>query len=89
MTQDTLMVVHLTVKQEGDNFFVTSPNLDGLNVYGVGVEATYQSVVKMVKALYSYNRGIEVEVHPATSNDKEIPNTMHLCNEVVVRLKAA
>lgn len=89
MTQDTLMVVRLEVNQQGNTFYVTSPNLPGLNVCGEGVEATYQSVVKVVKALYRHNKGFEVEVWPATTNDKEFPKSMSLCHEVVVRRKAA
>ena len=89
MTQDSLMVVHLQVNRQGDTFYVTSPNLPGLNVCGQGVEATYQSVVKVVKALYRHNKGFEVEVWPATTDDKDFPEMMNLCHEVVVRRKAA
>jgi len=89
MNQDSTMIVRLSVRQEGEMFYVTSPNVDGLNVCGQGVEATYQSVVKVVKALFKHKLGFEVEVWPATTDGKDFPNMMHLCNEVVVRRKAA
>lgn len=88
MGQDWLRIVHLEVKEQDGHFFVTSRNLAGLNVHGVGVDSTYQAVVKMVKAIYRHNQGIEVEVHPGVA-EGEMPKLMKLCDEVVVRLKAA
>lgn len=89
MTQNSAMIVSLTVRQQGGMFYVTSPNLSGLNVCGEGVEKTYQSVVKVVKALFKHNWGFEVEVWPATSDGKEFPAMMHLCEQIVVQRKAA
>lgn len=89
MTQDTAMIVSLQVRRQGEMFFVTSPNLVGLNVCGKSVEETYQSVVKVVKALFWHNRGFEVEVWPATTDGKEFPEMMHLCDQIVVQRKAA
>jgi len=88
MTQDSLMIVRLDVKERNGSFFVTSSNLPGLNAYGFGVEAAYESVVRMVKALFRHNSGFEVEVWPATTDGAEFPKMMRLCSEVVVRRKA-
>ncbi len=89
MTQDTTMIVELDVRESEGMWFVTSKNLDGLNVCGDTIESTYQSVVKAVKALYKYNRGFDVEVHPATTDGKDFPEMMHLCDQIVVQRKAA
>ncbi len=88
MGKDWQRIVHLQVQEMGGHFFVTSPNLAGLNVHGVDVDSTYQAVVKMVKAIYRHNLHIEVEVHPATA-EGQMPKLMKLCDELVVKLKAA
>ena len=89
LTQDSLMIVRLEITEKDGKFFVTSPNLPGLNAYGLGVEAAYQSVVRMVKALFHHNSGFEVEVWPATTDTSEFPKMMNLCSEVVVRRRTA
>jgi len=89
MTQNSAMIVSLTVRQQSGMYYVTSSNLPGLNVCGDDVERTYQSVVKVVKALFKHNWGFEVEVWPATTDGKEFPKMMHLCDQIVVQRKAA
>lgn len=89
MTQNTTMIVALVVRQQGNTYYVTSSNLDGLNVCGHGIEATYQSVVKVIEALFKHNWGFEVDVLPATTDGKEFPKTSHVFDKVVVMRKAA
>jgi len=67
MTQDTAFIIKLQVRKEGEFHFVTSPNLPGLNVCGTSVDNTYQSVVKVVKALFKHNHNFIVDVFPATA----------------------
>jgi len=83
------MIVRLEIHERDGTFFVTSPNLPGLNACGLGVEAAYESVVRMVKALFRHNSGFEVEVWPATTDGNEFPKMMHLCDAVVVRRRTA
>lgn len=88
MTQESLMIVELQIQASNGHFFVTSPNLPGLNVSAVGAEGTFQAVVRMVKALYRHNSGYEVDVWPATTDGGEFPKMMRLCSQVVVQRKA-
>ena len=88
MSQDSLMIVRLDIAESDGHFFITSPNLPGLNASGFGVEAAYEATVRMVKALYRHNSGFEVEVWPATTETSQFPKMMQLCSELVVQRKA-
>ncbi|SRR6266700_1409109 len=88
MTQDTALIISLQIRQEGEFLYVTSRDLPALNICGLNVEGTYQSVCKAVKALVRHNWGYEVEIIPATTDGKSFPKTMGLCEQLVLR-KAA
>ena len=88
MTQNTAFIIHLEVRQVGELHYVTSSNFAGLHVCGKDVGGTFQSLVKVVKALFKHNWGFEVEVIPATTNGKDFPKSLDVCDQLVVR-KAA
>jgi len=88
MTQNTAFIIHLDVRKVGDMHYVTSSNFVGLHVCGTSVDGTYQSLVKVVQALFRHNWGFEVEVIPATTNGKSFPGSIEICDQLVVR-KAA
>jgi hypothetical protein len=88
MTQNTAFIIHLDVRKIGALHYVTSSNFLGLHVCGTDVDSTFQSLVKVVKALFKHNWGFDVEVFPATTNGKSFPKSLDICDQLVVR-KAA
>jgi hypothetical protein len=89
MTQDSALIIRIKVEQEGNMIYVSSQDLHGLHICGPTVEQTYQSLVKAVIALFKYNRKMDVEVIPATTDGKSFPQIIGLCEQLVVQRLAA
>ena len=64
MTDNIAFIIKLEHRQVADLHYVTSPNFDGLHVCGTTVEGTYQSLIKVVKAMCRHNWGYDVNVCP-------------------------
>lgn len=89
MTQDAALIVRVNLRREAGMFYADSPDLLGLHICGQTAEQTCLTVMKAVKALFKHNRGMDVEVIPATTNNEDFPRLTGLCNQFVVHRLSA
>lgn len=88
MTQDAALIIKVNVTHEHGLFYAESPDLLGLHICGETPEQLCATVVKAVKALFKYNRQMDVDVIPATSKGSDFPGALLDCDHLVVQLAA-
>ena len=73
MGDESALILSIRVQKLDDYFYAASPDVPGLHVCGSTVEQALESARHAVKALFKQNRGIDVEVKPASSDADRFP----------------
>jgi predicted RNase H-like HicB family nuclease len=68
----TIAVIELTVEQRAGYTYVSSKDVPGLHLWGDDEEKVFRNIAPAIKILFKRNRGLDVEVVPA-SDPKEFP----------------
>ena len=82
------LMVKVDIRSEDGAFYATSPNVAGLHVYGETQEQACESAIKAVRALFKYNRGLDVDVAPVTADVQAFP-AVSRCDGFVVQHRMA
>jgi hypothetical protein len=88
MTQDAALIIRVNLRKDAGYFYADSPDLLGLHICGKTAEQTCETVMKAVKALFKHNRGMDVEVLPATTSDQNFPRISGPCEQFAVLPRA-
>ena len=88
MTTIGALLIKLNIREDGDFFYASSPDLLGLHVCGSSVQKTCDLVEKAIKAIFKHSRGIDVSVLPVTT-DKEFPSMKMNCEQLVIQQQLA
>ncbi len=89
MTHDSVLLVRVNLSEQSGLFFASSPDVAGLNICGKTMEQTCASAVKAIKMLFKHNRGLDVQVMPATEDDDNFPVITGKCEQFAVQRLAA
>ena len=89
MTRDSVLLIRVKIQEQGKYIFVTSPDVTGLNICGTSIEQACESAVKAIKILFEKNRGMKVDVIPATADDQNFPQMTGRCEQFAVQRLAA
>lgn len=89
MTHDAALIIRVNLREDSGYYYADSPDLLGLHICGKTPEQTCETMMKAVKALFKYNRKMDVEVVPATTNEESFPRLTGVCDQFVVQRLAA
>lgn len=79
MTQDAALLIRVHVREDAEHFYAASADLPGLHICGASREDLCASTIKAVKALFKYNRGMDVEVTPVAVDADSFPRMPMAC----------
>ena len=85
MGSESALIVAIRVQQLDDYFYAASPDVPGLHVCGLTVEQALESARSTVKALFKQNRGLDVDVKPASSDADSFPRVTGPVDKFVVQ----
>lgn len=79
------LIIRVNVKEEAGYWYANSPDLLGLHICGRSAEQACSSALKAVKALFKHNRGLDVDVMPATEEQDSFPRLKGPVDRFVVQ----
>lgn len=89
MTQETVALLRIKIRQEGEHYYAASDDLPGLHVGGFSAEQACESALRAVRVLFKANRGLDVDVFPVADDALMFPTPVSRCERFVVRRLSA
>ena len=81
MTANTpIAVIELNIENRGGYVYVSSEDVPGLHLWGDDIQKVCQKIIPAIKLLFRLNRGLDIEVMPASSPN-EFPALIAGCSD--------
>jgi hypothetical protein len=89
MDRDVVLIVRVSIRNEGGIVSARSDDLPGLFINADSVQDANEQVIKAIKALFKYQRNLDVEVSPASTDIEHFPAVRKPVEQFAIQKLAA